>query len=574
MSRSSAAAALVALCAFLYVWGLDRIPFYTKGEPREALVVWEAVHSGNWILPLRNGHEVPSKPPLFHWLGALTAVALGEVDEFSVRFPSALLATLSVLLVFWAATSKWGLRAGLYSAAILATGFEWLRAATSARVDMTLTAFLVAAFLAFERAARSDPPSPRALWAFYVCMGLAALGKGPVGILLPTLVAVAYLALRRDLGRLRQMHLAPGVFLVLVIAGSWYFAATLVGGERFLWKHLWVENVGRFLAADQSGAGHVHPWYYMIGGFLAGFAPWSAFAVPLAFALVHRRHELDARGYLYPLVWFAVPFVFYSLSESKRTVYLLPIHPAAAMLLGAWWSELAEGSAEMPPAVERILRLVAALLGVALIGAVGLLLAERSGLAPFDALAPLLHEKDRANLPLVREIVDARFGLLLAWCAVLLPVLAVFVTAAHRRRWGLVLASLVGFMASSLAVVNAVAHPEIAWRRTFKPFLAAVRDVVRPEDELVFYRAFDYGAVFYARRHIRPLHDRLPQPATDGRRTYVLLWESVWRELAPEDRERLVFLHRSKGTGPKGRDRLVLALVKPPSEIKTDSPGP
>ena len=73
--------------------GLGRVPFYTKGEPREAVQVWEEVHGGEWVLPMRNGHDLPSKPPLFHWLAGISSLAFGGVDEFSVRFPSAALAT-------------------------------------------------------------------------------------------------------------------------------------------------------------------------------------------------------------------------------------------------------------------------------------------------------------------------------------------------------------------------------------------------------------------------------------------------------------------------------------------------
>src|ERR1044071_6720919 len=45
-------------------------PIWQHGEAREGLVVWGIVHNNEWILPFRNG-ELPSKPPLFHWLAAV-----------------------------------------------------------------------------------------------------------------------------------------------------------------------------------------------------------------------------------------------------------------------------------------------------------------------------------------------------------------------------------------------------------------------------------------------------------------------------------------------------------------------
>src|SRR3954453_23700992 len=69
-----APAVLVVLCAALYLPPAVATPFFTKGEPREGLVVRRMVEHGEWMLPRRpsgEGLAIASKPPLFHWLGAL-----------------------------------------------------------------------------------------------------------------------------------------------------------------------------------------------------------------------------------------------------------------------------------------------------------------------------------------------------------------------------------------------------------------------------------------------------------------------------------------------------------------------
>jgi len=568
------AAVLLGFALFLYVWGLGRVPFYTKGEPREAVQVWEEVHGGEWILPMRNGHVLPSKPPLFHWLAGISSLALGEVDEFSVRLPSAVLATLSVLLVFWLGMKKWGTSAGLFAAFMLATNFEWMRAATAARVDMTLTAFLISALVALDRVVSADMPAPRPLAAFYLSMALATLGKGPVGILLPALVAAIYLALRGDLARLKQMRVVEGGLAAVSLAGVWYVLAVAHGGKAFLYKQLWVENVGRFIAAGATGAGHEHAFYYMIGGFFTGFAPWSFFAIPLGIHLYANRRRLEALGYLYPIVWLAVVFVFYSVSASKRTVYLLPIYPAAALLLGAWWSRIASEPDAVPLPLVRVLRAVAVALALAVVAAILVLLATGLGADPFAVLRPLLHPKDQANLPLLESLLRDRlpgFGL---FVAALVPMLVIWFLSLHHRNWSLLFAALVAFVASGEAVVDEFFEPALAEQRSFKPFMESVRGVVDDADTLSFYRAFDYGAVFYARRHIRPLHDGFGAPSEPNARAYVLLWKSIWDELPRERRGQLQHLLTSVGSGPKGRDPLVFALVKPVPDISfaTDTP--
>ncbi len=558
------AAGLLCFSLFLYFWGLGRTPFYTKGEPREAVEVWEEVHNGQWVLPMRNGHDLPSKPPLFHWLAGGSALLLGEVDEFSVRLPSAVLATLSVLLVFWLGVKKWGTQAGVFAAFMLATNFEWMRAATAARVDMTLTAFLIAAFVALDRIVSEPRPSAAALAGFYVSMALATLGKGPVGLLLPALVAVVYLALRGDLRRLLAMRVASGIAAALALAGTWYLLAIIEGGAPFVHKQLWVENFGRYFAAEETGAGHAHGPLYLVGGFLTGFAPWSFFVIPLVLFLVQERRRLEADGYLYPIVWFVAVFLFYTISQSKRTVYLLPIYPAVSLLLGAWWARIVEDPLALPPALAAVLRGVSVTLALGLVVVVGILLAAGLGAEPLSFIGRFLHPKDEANLPLLETLLRTRFTSFALFVAALMPMLGVFLMSLGQRSWSLLFAALVAFVASGEAIVDEVFEPVLAEQRSFRPFMESVRGVVDPEDELAFYRMFDYGAVFYARRHIRPLADGFGDGSTGGKRSYLLLWESEFESLPEDQKARLQHLLTSAGTGPKGRDALVFALVKPP----------
>src|SRR5260221_1879969 len=119
-----AGALVVALAAAaLYLTGIAEIPFYTKGEPREALVVWEMSHGASHILPLRNGTEIPSKPPFFHWLALLASLALGAVSELSTRLPSALLAIGAVTgtYLFGAITGR--IRSGWLASVALMVSF-------------------------------------------------------------------------------------------------------------------------------------------------------------------------------------------------------------------------------------------------------------------------------------------------------------------------------------------------------------------------------------------------------------------------------------------------------------------
>ena len=87
-------AILGIVCTLVFLLFLGKTPFHDRGEPREALVVRDIVLQGRWLLPLRGGEQIPSKPPLFHWFAATASIVSGEMNEASIRFPSALFASL------------------------------------------------------------------------------------------------------------------------------------------------------------------------------------------------------------------------------------------------------------------------------------------------------------------------------------------------------------------------------------------------------------------------------------------------------------------------------------------------
>lgn len=555
------ACGLLLFCTVLYVWGLGEIPFYTKGQPREASVVWEIYTHGEWILPLRNGHILPSKPPLFHWLGAICSFALGELSEFSIRLPSALLAIGGVLLTYYIGTVLWSAQAGLVAGLILATSFEWVRAATTARVDMTLTAFMVVGFIFFLLLYRARQVSLGQSLCFFLCLGLATLAKGPVGVVLPGLAIGVFLSLRRDLAFVRQLHLIPGIALLLGVAGAWYGLAVWQGGEDFFTKQIMKENVLRFLASGAAGAGHEHPFYYFIPNLFLGMAPWSFFLPSLAVFLYQRRQILHEQGFLYLIVWAATVFVFYSASSSKRSVYILPLYPALALLLGAWWQELRSGTAVLPRAFSWLLS-GSGYVSLGVVGiAVFVVVSQALGHDPLALIRPLLHPKDQANLPLFTGIVAQYPVAFILWGLCVGTATLLLVLGLQRGQWGSVFIGLLAFTTGTFLLVQGVFQPTLASARTFQPFMVQVNEKIGAAP-VFFYRAFDSGALFYANRRI-PFYDAVVRPGEQRDAPYFLLmWEKEWEKFEQSsDWPELRAAGISTGTGPKGRKRLVLVHV-------------
>ena len=207
----------------LYVPPAALTPFFTKGEPREALVVRNMVEGGDWLLPKRasaNGWTIASKPPFFHWLGAAVSRIGGATTEWTVRVPSVVLATASVVLVGTIALGPLGATAALVAMLVLASTFEWVRAASTARVDGTLTALMTFGMLLFYRGIMAGGLTRKEATCAYVALACAALTKGPVGFVLPVLVLVVALAMTRDIRLLPRFRPILGILLILVIVGG------------------------------------------------------------------------------------------------------------------------------------------------------------------------------------------------------------------------------------------------------------------------------------------------------------------------------------------------------------------
>jgi 4-amino-4-deoxy-L-arabinose transferase-like glycosyltransferase len=525
---AAAVVVIVAWCA-LELWGLGAAPFHTKGEPREALVVWEMTHGGGWILPRRNGVELPSKPPLFHWLGAAASLLHGTTDEWSIRLPSAALSLLGVLAVLGAGAALWTPAAGLYAALALLTMFEWARAATGARVDMTLTAGLEVAFLSLLFFLRSR--DARWLPSLYIGISVAVLGKGPVGVVLPGLATLAMLILARDFSPLRQMRLLTGALAVIGLAGSWYVLALWLGGWEFFHKQILAENLFRIVDStdEPDYVGHRHSAFYLLGTLLLGTLPWTVFFPAVGHRLWQQRRDVsrtDPRVFL--LVWIAVVFAVYAAAVSKRSVYLLGLYPALALLLGWWWDEQARAAAAAGAWVRRGLPLLCRVLGAgfAAVGMVTLL--ERLGAPIIIGIQGWLSPTAQPYAGVVSAILRTGTIAVLGCVAVALTALFFGARAARAGRWPTIFAGV--FLATAAAVLctQQVILPGIAEAQSLRSVMAQVRRVVPPSDDLFFYKTFNYGAVYYWRKHI-PVYEGA---WAEGAPRYVLLSRQAW-ESAP-----------------------------------------
>lgn len=328
--------ALLLLVALAIIPWLGLTPFYSRGEGREALVAQAMFTSSDYVLPRGYSDAVPSKPPLLHWLTSIASLPFGEVNEFSVRLPSALAALATTLFFCLALSGALSPRARACFVLLLAFSFEWLRASVSARVDMvhasSLASGLLAAFFALEAGGIRWW-----LLATLLC-GLATLGKGPVALVIPGIVLGSWiLSLGRTFFIRRSLQIGVMLTGALLIALPWYFLAYSRSPDAFL-QRFWYENVSRFTSSMED-APHSHAFPYLFGVLLLGTAPWSLLLVPYWARRIPRTRSACREMWVtlpsiirYSLVAAVMITVFYCIPDSKRGVYLLAAYPFLAIL--------------------------------------------------------------------------------------------------------------------------------------------------------------------------------------------------------------------------------------------------
>lgn len=333
--RSVRDVALLALLgALLFFPGLGRRDLWNPDEARYAEVAREMRDSGSWAIPRLNGDVYTQKPPLLFWL--ILAFSWGDVGEISARIPSALSAIGATMLVFLLGERLFNRRAAWIAAGAFATCFKILWQGRFGQIDMLL-AFLVALGVWFWVRGYTEK-RPGFYPLFFVATGLATLAKGPAGFLPPLFSILIFLAITKDREELRRLRVGLGLLIWAAVVLAWLIPAGLSGGREYLSQIVLRQNVTRY--ADPWH--HFQPWYYYLTVIPADFFPWS-FLLPTALVAGWKRiRKEEYKNTLFALCWMVVTVIFFSLSPAKRTVYILTMYPAMALLVGAALDQLTQ----------------------------------------------------------------------------------------------------------------------------------------------------------------------------------------------------------------------------------------
>jgi 4-amino-4-deoxy-L-arabinose transferase-like glycosyltransferase len=384
-----------AIAAF-YFYGLGHLPFVGPDEPRYAQVAREMFLRRDLITPTLGGHTWFEKPVLLYWM-MIASFKLFGVTEWSARLPSAISGVLTVAAVFVVGRRLEVVKDeenklqgyAFWSALAAATtiGIVVFSRAVSFDIILTMTTTWALAFYIlynlWETSEASEKPRGWLLAGFYIFIGLSLLAKGLVGIVIPVGVIGLYHIFQRRLpGRKTFISLFWGFPLALTVAGIWY--------APVIWRHGWLfidqffiqHHFARYVSNKYH---HSQPVYFYLLVLPLITLPWTAFLINglLQFkswlgqtgsAPADRATQNSSRLMTFALGWFIFPLVFFSFSGSKLPGYILPMLPAAALMVGGQLRGLRSDSGQWPLRTTAALHL--------LVGIIALVYSWRTGTLP------------------------------------------------------------------------------------------------------------------------------------------------------------------------------------------------
>ncbi len=326
---------LAGFCGFLFFFGLAYFGLLGADEPRYAQVAREMLARHDWITPTLAGTPWLEKPVLYYWQ-AMLAYGVFGVSDWAARLPSALDATLMVVVVYlFLRRFRSGFQ--LDGALIVASASGVIGFARAASMDMPLAATFTIAMLAWY--AWYESANKRYLALSHVCLGLAMLAKGPVAPCLAAAIVLIFAAVKGDYRLVARTLWIPGVALFLLTALPWYVAVQL-RNPQFFRVFILEHNLARF---GKDLYHHTQPFWYYLPVVLLAFVPWTIFVSTALVETIRvwgkEKRELFQSEDALPaflVIWLVVPIVFFSFSASKLPGYILPALPAGMLLLAEY----------------------------------------------------------------------------------------------------------------------------------------------------------------------------------------------------------------------------------------------
>jgi 4-amino-4-deoxy-L-arabinose transferase-like glycosyltransferase len=248
-------------------------------------------------------------------------------NEWALRLPSALAAGLTIFSVYRIGRTLENAKTGLIAAWLLLTTFYfifWARVASADMLNVAGIFFALSVYLEAQLQARFKD-----YLLFFVTVALACLCKGLIAAVCTLLLIVPFLYQTGLKGHIHLKSIAALLLAMIIyllpFVGSYFWSGQTHQSGLYL---VFRENVLRYFQAFD----HVGHWYTYFIYLPLYTLPWTPLCL-LGVMQGLKTKEFHYRALVWSLVFL---FLFFSLSGSRRSYYVLPMVPLAS-LIGAFY---------------------------------------------------------------------------------------------------------------------------------------------------------------------------------------------------------------------------------------------
>ncbi|MCX8110718.1 MAG: glycosyltransferase family 39 protein [Syntrophorhabdaceae bacterium] len=346
-------------------------------EGRWAVIAREMMESGNYFLPTINGMVYFDKPLLSYWVIIPFSLKSG-VTESAVRMPSALSGILACIIVFLIGKRLFDSKTGFISGILLLTTVMFLFWARHGSADMFNLLFIWIMFLFFTTGGIEGRFLN--LMAIYIAGAISSFFKGPAGasVVFFSICFYSFILLLINLQQrglfyknvkeeflkqfrwvaswrgMTSISIGVGVFFILLFLPVW------ITGSWESVRLMWRENIERFFRPFD----HIEPAYAYIKHIAVFTLPWTILVAASFFRIKNLWREWSGR---YIILVSSGIFIFFLLSGSRRSYYILPLIPGLMIIVGKMIKDWLEGTSSYVLKAASILSaLLISLSGIAL----------------------------------------------------------------------------------------------------------------------------------------------------------------------------------------------------------------
>jgi len=318
---------------FLQFYHLGELPIVQWDESRLAVNAAEMCQSGNYLVSTFEGQAdlYNTKPPFMIWL-QVASIHLFGLDEFAIRFPSALSGLLCIFLCgFIIYKHGKNIYAACFCMFILACskGFIQLHGSITGDYDALLTFWILAAFYQFYLLFICEKISG-SKWYFMLCLSLAVMSKSAAAMLVFPVFILTLLAF----GQYRKMIQVGFYCLFATIPFILFCILREQASAGYLQAIMDNDFGGRFSKALE---GHTSEWYYYIVNlfdYRFNYLIWLL--IP---ALIYAIVKKDLL-YRTCSIFFMLFLIFISIPKTRIHWYDMPALPLVALIITLFITEV------------------------------------------------------------------------------------------------------------------------------------------------------------------------------------------------------------------------------------------